>query len=638
MPETLLSLLAVAAIALSTFGVGRPMLRALAVGEEDPLSVVVWSFALGLVTTGVALMGLGMAGLYYRPVLGVLTMAGCFWGLGEAACLYVGWRDAELLALPSSDQREPSAPWAPPARWISTGMVLLSGLACLGSLVGALAPPTAGDALCYHLELPKEFLAAHGLVHLPYSDNSTFPLLVEMWYLWALTLDGGVAAGLIHWGLGLLLGLATVLLATPVVGRKWAWIAGAIVVLVPGINNQMTAPLNDVGLALLTTLALAAWWRAAVDDESPRWFLVAGLAAGGALGTKYVALLFATAVAVTWDWALWRHAERRRQLVQGAATVAIVAASVGGIWYLRAAWHYGNPVYPFFSRLAGANAPDVLPAVKTPLGRTPLAVAGAPWQVTMHPERFGGRGHQLGAIFLAALPALVVARRLRGIGTLLVIAGVYAAMWYLLRQNVRFLFPLVPVLAVPVTWVWIELRRFPRAPRWVAGTAFLGLILFSAAIPLVRSRDQLAVAFGRESREDYLLRCEPTYAAAMVANHLLRPDANILSQEHRAFYFDRPMTRESIYRRLTGYDRRIIKPADFNRVLREEPPRFTHVLLAESSGAAGVRYEPTLSRLANARLALAADDPADASLVRLIEYRFPDSDGAVRRYRLIMLR
>ena len=179
-------------------------------------------------------------------------------------------------------------------------MLLLAGAACVGSLVGALAPPTAGDALCYHLDLPKRFLAEHALCYPPYSDNATFPLLVEMWYLWGLALDGAVAAQLVHWTLGILLALAAVVLARPILGRAWAWIVGAVVVLVPGVNNQMTAPLNDLGLAVLTTLALAAWWRATVGMEGRRWFLLAGLAGGGALGTKYLALVFALAVAATW--------------------------------------------------------------------------------------------------------------------------------------------------------------------------------------------------------------------------------------------------------------------------------------------------------------------------------------------------
>ena len=39
---------------------------------------------------------------------------------------------------------------------------------------------TAGDALCYHLELPKRFLQDGGLTFRPNDDNITFPLLAEM--------------------------------------------------------------------------------------------------------------------------------------------------------------------------------------------------------------------------------------------------------------------------------------------------------------------------------------------------------------------------------------------------------------------------------------------------------------------------
>ena len=41
------------------------------------------------------------------------------------------------------------------------------------------APPTAGDALYYHLALPKQWLAAHELTFVPDHEKSTFPLLVE---------------------------------------------------------------------------------------------------------------------------------------------------------------------------------------------------------------------------------------------------------------------------------------------------------------------------------------------------------------------------------------------------------------------------------------------------------------------------
>ncbi len=630
----LLSLLAILVITLAAYGLGRPVLRGLNVAGEDHLTNGVWSVAVGLVLGGTLLAMLGLVGLLDRTLIGVLSILGCLWGIGQIVHQRML---ATLAGKPAPEPQPQTAPWAPPARWIRRTVLILAFAACGGSLIGALAPTTAGDALCYHLELPKTFLADHAIRFTPDSDNSTFPLLAEMWYTWALALDGPVAAGLIHWELGVLLGLATVLLATPIVSRPWAWLAGAVVVLVPGVSNQMTAPMNDLAFALMTTLSVAAWWRAVVAEESRGWFVLVGIAGGGALATKYLALVFALAVAVPTLWLVWRGRPRRRLVLQGVAVVSIVAVSFAGLWYVRAARHRGNPVYPFLSEVfAASDSPDrkiheTLPESKSPLGRNPVTMATAPWQVTMQPDRFGGRGHQLGVLFLAALPGLAFARRLRGLGILLAVSVVYATIWYLLRQNVRFLLPVVPMLSVAVVWVWIEVGRFPPLPRVVVGCLFGGVLVAFSIVALARCRDQLPVALAFESRDDYLSRSEPTWRAARLSNLIFGPKDHLLTQDYRAFYFDCRVTRESLYRRRVAYDRSVTDPRDFSRTLTEAG--FTHVLLAENLNDQGIQYDPTLSRLTDAQL---RENEAD-SMLQLGEYQFPDADGGLRRYRLVML-
>ncbi len=602
---------------------------------------------------GLFLAGLGMAGLLYAPLIGVLTLTAAFYGLGEIVFGNGGISAADgtavketALAISGESAHGPGLP--PP--WVRRGVLLLAAAAAVASLTSALAPPIAGDALCYHLELPKTFLAEHRMNFLPFNDSSTFPMLAEMWYLWGLALDGGVAAQLIHWEMGISLALAAVLLASPILGRPWAWVVGAVVLLTPGINNQMTAPLNDVALATLTTLALVAWWQPVINDENRRWFLLAGLAAGGALGTKYVALLLAAVVGAVWLWTLWRQPGRRQFLLQGAAVVCVVAVSVGGLWYLRAAWYRGNPIFPFlaesFDRLrADRTVPPAIRrtppptaelagpplANKAPLGRGPIHLALSPWLVTMQPEHFGGRAHQLGLVLLAAVPGVFWTRRLRGLGTLLVLAGGYWVLWYLMRQNERFLYPIVPLLSVAAVWVWRELDCLPWLPRRIAVTAFAGMLVLVAAVPVLRCWGQWKVSLGLEPRASYLAEHEPTYRATEAANQLLPADARILSQDYRGFYFHQHVVRENVYRRFTQYDRQIQRPGDLNRTLRQAG--FTLLLLAEALDGAGIQYDSTLARLTAAQ---AAADPA--SLVTLADYRFRDSDGSARRYRLILLR
>ncbi|MDZ4780844.1 MAG: phospholipid carrier-dependent glycosyltransferase, partial [Planctomycetia bacterium] len=400
------SILTLVAILLAAYGVGRPLVRAWRLEMEDRCALAVWSVSLGLIVVGVLWMGLGCVGLLYLELIAVFTVAAASWGIGEIVQASIHRRTCPVLREKVMDELGPQA---------SRIWLKLFGACCLiallASLTSAVAPPTAGDALCYHLELPKRFLQEHRLAYLPDHENSTFPLLVEMWYLWALALDGGVTAQLMHWALGGLLALAAVLLARSVVGRDWAWFAGGIVLLAPGVTNQMTAPLNDVGLAVFTTLAVAAWWRAAIDDDGPHWYLSAGLMLGGAIGVKYLALLFAAALFTTWFGLAWRDRERTKSWLRGAAIMVVLASAVAGPWYARAAYYRGNPVYPFFQSALDESAAPTIRESKLPLGRTPWGLLAAPWAVTMHAEDFGGRGHQLGAAFLALLPGLLIARR-----------------------------------------------------------------------------------------------------------------------------------------------------------------------------------------------------------------------------------
>lgn len=629
------SLLTLAWLNLAAFSVGWPVARSLRLGA-DRFTVAVWGVALGWVAAGLGLTVLGLIGFLTPGVIGVATMAAGFGGLSFMA-LAAGVADSSDEFEPSDSSSEKgnlpaldSDAVEPPSARLAFAVALVVLLAMGGSLAGALVPPTAGDALCYHLDLPKRFLADGQISCLPFNDNATFPLLSEMWYAWALAVDGEVAAQLIHWEMGLLFALASVLLASPILGRTWAVVVGAVVLLVPGVTNQMTAPLNDVALAAMTTLALAAWWRAVIEEESPRWLIAAGIAAGAAMGIKYVAILFFAALGLVWLALLMRRAEYRGRFLKQASAIAAVSILVGGVWYARAFWHRGNPVYPFFQSQIAADAESL--DSKKPLGRHPAALAASPWLVTVEPERFGGRGHQLGLVFLVMIPGIAVVRRLRGLGILLGLAAVYWCGWFYLRQNVRFLFPILAPLACGAVWTWSELRRAPPFPRAVIGAILAGSVGLGVLLPLARCRDSWRVPFGLESREHYLSRCEPSYPIAMAANQVLDGRSHVLTEDYRTFYFTPQMTRESVFRRETGYDLQIDSPGRLSATLRANG--FSYVLLAETCNAPTDRApdDNILTRL------VASEWQKNPEAYRLLaENRFPMADGSTRRFRLLAI-
>ncbi|MBX7071761.1 MAG: glycosyltransferase family 39 protein [Pirellulales bacterium] len=623
------SLAAVGIIALAALGMGRAVLVALRLADDDSLATVVWSLGLGFVAGGLAWTALGLVGLLFPLVVIACTFSAAFWGLGEAAQTWFIWRRrAAQRAIDVDAEVAPAVP-----RGMRLGLIMAVGLVCLATFVTALAPTTAGDALCYHLELPKAFLANHSLVYLPYHDNCTFPLLAEMLYLWGLACDGPVAAGLIAWTFGLLLGGAAVLLTTPILGRSWALVAGAVTLLVPGIATQMTAPLCDAAVALWTTLSLVAWRKAIHEAASPRWLLVAGVMLGASLSTKHTAWLFVVALVVVELAMAWRPHRARARVVVGLGVALSLAAVIAAPWYIRAWRHRGDPFYPVLSAARGV---DTAPATvdKTPLSRTLAGLIAAPWQATLWPERFGGHAHQMGPVFLMLLPGLLLVRRLRGLGSLLAIAAVYGLLWFLMRQNVRFLYPVVPLLAAGSVWTLIELKRLPGAPRALA-IGCLSLVLgASAAMAMNRGGGDLLVALGLESREAYLIRREPSYTAALVINRLAGANARILSEDYRGYYFEGQFDRESTYRRLTSYHK--TAPARGNLAVDLKRRGYTHLVLLDRQGPDRLAHAQVLSNLVEKELDRQGADPGP--LLELTSYEAIDAEGVARNYRLFMLR
>ncbi len=102
---------------------------------------------------------------------------------------------------------------------------------------------------------------------------------------------------------------------------------------------------------------------------------------------------------------------RDRSWLAMAAVYAAAAVLVGGWWYLRAYLHTGNPVYPFFRHaFGGAGLDEVLDPIKRPMAVTAWNLLVSLVPLTLQPDRFDSFSHQFGPIFLLFLPAALLER------------------------------------------------------------------------------------------------------------------------------------------------------------------------------------------------------------------------------------
>lgn len=341
-------------------------------------------------------------------------------------------------------------------------------LACAGvgvsvMLVAACSPPGwlwgsefgGYDALSYHLQLPKEWMAGGRVWPVEHNVYSYLPGYAEAAFVHVARLTGGLAgsAQVLHAGLAL---VAAWLTGEAVRGaggsRVGAVAAGAILLCVPWVVVTGSMAYNEMGVLAMLAGAMAAAWEQALPPL--RRGLIVGALIGAACGFKPTAIVLAAPAAGV---ALLGATERRQwgALLAGAAASGLIMLAP---WLIRNGIACGNPVFPYLSGVFGPShwSPEQFARFAaghrfdgSVLDRLTLLV----WPDRADPARPGvavhrGMLHAQYSIFfplaLAAIGAAIAARATRRAGLVLA-AGLAAQVlgWLaFMHLQSRFLLPL----------------------------------------------------------------------------------------------------------------------------------------------------------------------------------------------------
>jgi len=636
-------------LAVLAFGVGKLILDRLGQSPRSPIDLVALAIPLGMGSLSLATLALGEVGCLNR--LGISMVVGLGIELGLVSLLRSArrvrasevenaWGKSRLglvTAFVHSAKRTLLRPVANPrTEWPSDVpiasadfrpgiIVLFTAVVLVGTALSAVAPVTDGDALCYHLQVPKVFLIQESVGFAPDLHETVYPLVTELLYALALEFRGPVACRWVQWMLGLVFAANVMALGRPILGRR-AWLAAAIALAVPAVSNGMSAPLNDVALAAFGTAAILAWIRVQ-EAPSMRATVVAGALAGLAIGVKYPALVLCALLLV--GIAVRCFAPRRTvpALTAGrwltlAGVYLGVMMLVGGCWYVRAYVHTGNPVFPYFRHFFGNSGLDeVLGPDKRPLAVTPWNLLLSLVPLSLDPDRFDSFSHQFGPVFLLFLPALFFERAPRRVIGLVGLAYLFLVLCLTQRQSMRFVLVALGPMSVGVAYLatrWSERRTLPARLLLASLLVALG---FEAGLALLRSRHALGVVLGRESGADYLLRHEPTFNVGRWVAANLSKAARLIGQDHRGFYIPRPYTMELAHRRRTGLGTHGESAIQIIDQLRNSG--FTHLLLCPPAPEASVEFDPTLGRMLG---------PWLEGQLPVFRQDLTDGDGVLRRY------
>jgi hypothetical protein len=591
--RTLLGLLAAAAMVTLGGALGTHLLR-----DLSPLSraeALALRALMGLGGLGLIVLALGLAGL--------LPPRWLAWLLTGAALVLL-WRDG--LAWGGDLAQMAGRLWRDwPAggfeRMVRAAALLLLGMAFLV----ALAPPTAWDALTYHLAGPALYLREGRIVAAPENHFLGFPQGVEMLYLWLIRLAGLSAAAPLHFAFGALLLTLLIGLAGRLGRREVGWLAALILLVSDSLWLEFSWPYVDLALmayTLATFVALTVW-----REASERWLYLAGLLTGLALGTKYTAAGVAIGLGVLTLW-LGRKDGLWPSLWAGAR-FTVIALLVFAPWAAKNVLLDGDPLSPFGFGTREFDALDrwyyLRPGSGLPL---PTLLAAPIYAAIVGREAGAPFGSSTGALLVAALPLVLVGWQERSEAQRRFVcrALIFALPAYLVwlaglavscfLVQTRLLFPIFPALAL-IGALGLEglpgKGDLPLDVRWLARGLVglvLALALVNASLWTIQRASPRALV-GLEPPEDYLASRLGWHYTAMQQIHSLPGEPRVLFLwEPRALYCEGRCVPDSLINRW-WHDRQL-EPDPHKIVSMWRREGATHVLIFEEGLRFLIEEEP----------------------------------------------
>jgi hypothetical protein len=362
---------------------------------------------------------------------------------------------------------------------VVAGVLLLTAVAGVTRPVGGMG----NDAISYHF-LESKIWLRDGLIR-PVLDEShtAFPAIIESQYA-ALVAFGGERAPNFFALTGI---FSMVLIASGLSNRlgldsRETWWSAALILTMPTIYNAGVGGFIDVVYGAFVVAAA----RIIFDAEKTGDYLLAGMFAGFAAGTKYTGLVACVLlVLIVLLTSIFKQNQSRLRILErlslaGAMTIAIAFPA-----YLRNWIFLGCPIYPPPPVLARFFHVKYMPSAAIQgfyeyiqgrgagLGHGAVGLLLLPYNLTFHTSNFNGAGG-IGLAPLALGPLGIIschrgkfARALAAFALLLTVA------WFFTDQESRFLIPVYLTLAILAVLGW----RYgvQAAPRF--GPALSALVI-----------------------------------------------------------------------------------------------------------------------------------------------------------------
>ena len=413
-------------------------------------------------------------------------------------------------------------------------------------LVHALTPVWDYDALLYHLEVPRRFIAHGGIYFDQDVMRSAYPYLGEMLFAVGMMFRLESLSKFVHLTYAVLFVLGVHAFGLRFFTRKTALTAVGILVSVPSFVLWSTWASIDFAWAgyELWCIYAVSMWLVDGDRDSKTYLMLAGIMAGFAASAKYISLPILVLVAVLIAWSSsFKLKKNLVGVMRDLLAYGMPAGLVMGGWYVKNLLLTGNPVYPLvFGGPGWDSLEDLVFGTYMQTfgnGRGLLDFMSLPYAVYAHQERFSTMTQEIVHPLLWLAFLLPFIDRARKYSFVFIYALLYFVWWFFGSQVIRFLLPVSAFLAL---FAGAVLEKIPKAPGNVLRYAMIpGLLIFNLVYQTLTLRNSGTFEYiaGQKPATEILRLFVDDYSVKEYIQRELDPgDRALFLWDGRGYYCD----------------------------------------------------------------------------------------------------
>jgi len=463
-------------------------------------------------------------------------------------------------------------------------------------LTHVLTPVWDYDALLYHLEVPRRYIAHGGIYFDRDVMRSAYPYLGEMLFAVGIMFRLDVLSKLVHLTYAVLFVAGVYAFAARFFNRGTGLTAVGILLSVPSFVLWSTWASIDFAWAgyELWGVYAVSMWLSDENHDSRSLLILAGIMSGFAASTKYISVpvLVLLAILIAW-FSVSRLRKNFGETIQSLLIFGLSAGLVMGSWYIKNLILTGNPVYPLVYGGPGWEPLEdmVLNAyVQTfGFGKTLLDFIRLPYTTYVFQDRFSTISQEIihPLLWLAFLFPFLTRSRKHTFVTAYTMT--YFVWWFFSSQVIRFLLPLSAFLAL---FAGAVIEKFPSMLRNVLKFSLIsGLLIFNLVYQTLTLRNSGAFGYiaGQNSAVEFLRLFVDDYSVKQYIQETFSSDERALFLwDGRGYYCDERCIADTEQSIAVGLALDSPAPEELSEELRGNG--ITHLMLSSSDADFFIKF------------------------------------------------